>query len=504
MFVNYLLAVALLVLVCAIPAHLFQKVVRGDLEIEIMRRQKALEKPVFDDVDFEKYSSIRELIRLNEELKSLQRMKKAKEGSLAWHEGVVPVSGKVLQKQNFEYIELEEPQKTLIPLNWDLFIVGQEKENVNKKRRDRRIQEVNELKEKVDGYFEKCFGRNVIEAFNTKISWGEAEFFIKLALKYGFIEEHALQVIKRELDSIFLTSSLKVTGHENIICITFETSEIESPTDHYMFSKFASEGIPKTPLTIMAGVDKDGRVRQYDLSMTGGVLMYGSVSTSGVKDFISQTISSIMLHSKPEEVKFMLYSPNEREYYYLKRSPYLYTGIMNKEEEILNALAELKSEMERRLKLFSGRRVDNISDFNNGVSKEEKLPYLLVMLTESDSLLLGDRRKEVIELLMTLTTKGRTTGIILMQAVLTQMASSARTDLIPYQLKTRFSCVIASHLRSDLDSIVAIGKEGAEKLLESEFLIKWIDSPEATKIKMPDISYWKLQKIIDSTTKEFS
>ena len=47
MFVNYLLAVALLVLVCAIPAHLFQKVVRGDLEIEIMRRQKALEKPVF-------------------------------------------------------------------------------------------------------------------------------------------------------------------------------------------------------------------------------------------------------------------------------------------------------------------------------------------------------------------------------------------------------------------------------------------------------------------------
>lgn len=84
------------------------------------------------------------------------------------------------------------------------------------------------------------------------------------------------------------------------------------------------------------------------------------------------------------------------------------------------------------------------------------------------------------------------------------MASSARTDLIPYRLKTSFSCVIASRLRSDMDSIVAIGKEGAEKLLESELLIKWIDSPEATKIKMSDISYWKLQKIVDSTTKEFS
>lgn len=504
MFVDQLLAVMLLVSLFVLLVRLLLKVNRNSLEIEIMRRQKDLGKPIFDDIDFEKYSSIKELLQLNEELKSQQRMQKAKDGSLAWYEGVTPVRGEVVQEQKFEYVDFEEPQEALIPLNWDLSILEQEEVEVNQKRRDRRIQEVNELKEKVDGYFKKCFGRNVIEAFNTKISWGEAEFFIKLALKYGFIEEHALQVIKRELDSIFLTSSLKVTGHENIICITFETSEIESPTEHYMFSKFASEGIPKTPLTIMAGVDKDGRVRQYDLSMTGGVLMYGSVSTSGVKDFISQTISSIMLHSKPEEVKFMLYSPNEREYYYLKRSPYLYTGIMNKEEEILNALAELKIEMERRLKLFSGRRVDNISDFNNGVSKEEKLPYLLVMLTESDSLLLGDRRKEVIELLMTLTTRGRTTGIILMQAVLTQMASSVRTDLIPYRLKTSFSCVIASRLRSDMDSIVAIGKEGAEKLLESELLIKWIDSPEATKIKMSDISYWKLQKIVDSTTKEFS
>lgn len=504
MFGNYLLAVALLVSLFALIVHLLLKVNRGDLEIEIMRRQNDLGVPVFDDIDFEKYSSIQELIQLNEELKRQQRTQKAKDGSLAWYEGVTPVRGEVVQEQKFEYVDFEEPQEALIPLNWDLSIVEQEEVEVDRKRRDRRIQEVNKLKEKVDAYFKKCFGRNVIKLFKTKITWSGAEFFIRLELKYGYVETYALKAIKSDLESIFHTNSLEVTEYANLIRIAFNTSEIEFPTPHYMFSKFASEGVPKTPLTIMTGIDKEGRVRQYDLAMAGGVLMYGSVSTSGVKDFISQTISSIMLHSKPEEVKFMLYSPNEREYYYLKRSPYLYTGIMNKEEEILNALAELKSEMERRLKLFSGRRVDNISDFNNGVGKEEKLPYLLVMLTESDSLLLGDRRKEVIELLMTLTTRGRTTGIILMQAVLTQMASSARTDLIPYQLKTRFSCAIASHLRSDLDSIVAIGKEGAEKLLESEFLIKWIDSPEATKIKIPDISYWKLQKIIDSTTKEFS
>ena len=243
MFIEQILAVAFLVMLFAIPIYKAFKVDRNSLEIEIMKRQLALGKPVFDDIDFEKYSSIKELIQLNEELKSLQRMQKAKDGRLAWDEALTPVGGKWCKKQGFEYIELEEPQEALIPLNWDLSIVEQEEDDVDGKKRDRRIQEVNTLHEKVDSYFKKCFGRNVIEVFNTKISWGEAEFFIKLALKHGSIEEHALKTIKGELDSIFQTYSLEVVGYENIIRIAFNTSEIEFPSPHYMFSNLASSGV---------------------------------------------------------------------------------------------------------------------------------------------------------------------------------------------------------------------------------------------------------------------
>ena len=498
MFIGQLIAVVLLVSVFAIPVYWASRIDRGSLEIEIMRRQRDLGKPVFDDIDFEKYRSIKELIQLNEELKNLQRIEKVKDGSLAWYEGVVPVRGNVTQEQDFEYIEFGEPQEALIPLNWDLSIVGQGGNGVDRKKSDRRIQEVNRLKEKVDRYFKICFERNVIEVFNTKITWSGAEFFIKLALKHGSIEEYALKAIKSDLYSIFQTNSLEVTGYENIIRIAFNTSEIEFPTPHYMFSKFASEGIPKTPLTIMAGIDKEGRVRQYDLAMAGGVLVCGGVA-SGKSNFVRQALSSILLHSTPDEAKFVVYSPAvDVEFHYLKGSPYLYKDLLSKEEETLNVLAELKSEIDRRWKMFSEREVHNISGFNSIADEKEKLPYLLVVLNEAESLLYN-KYDGVIELLVSLTTRGRATGVILLET-----KHNARAEFVPQRLKVNLPCVVAYRLNREVDSLIAIGTEGAERLLVSECLIKWIDSPEPSKIKTPYISDTDIAKMVDSTTKKFS
>ena len=498
MFVVHILAVAFLVGLFAIPVYWGSQIDRGNLEKEIMYRQKALGKPMFDDIDFEKYRSIKELIQLNEELKSQQRIQKAKEGSLAWYEGVVPVSENVTQEQDFEYIEFEEPQEALIPLNWDLSIVGQGGNGVDRRKSDRRIQEVSGLKEKADRYFKICFDRNVIEVFNTKITWGGAEFFIKLALKHGSIEENALKDIKSDLESIFQTYSLEVTGYENIIRIAFNTSEIEFPTPHYMFSKFASEGIPKTPLTIMAGIDKEGRVRQYDLAMAGGVLVCGGVGSSK-SNFVRQALSSIMLHSTPDEAKFVIYSPAvDVEFYYLKGSPYLYKNLLSKEEEALNVLAELKSEIDRRWKMFSEREVCNISGFNSIADEQEKLPYLLVTLMEAESLLYN-KYDEVIELLVSLTNRGRATGVILLETT-----HNARADIVPQPLKNNLAGVIAFRLNNEIDSMIAIATKEARHLLVSECLIKWIDSPEPTKIKTPYIHDTDIAKMVDSTTRKFS
>lgn len=476
--------------------YIENKMERKMVELEIMRRQEWLGEYVFNDIDFENFKTNRQLECLNEELKNLQRIEKVKDGSFAWYEGVVPVSGNVTQKQDFEYIEFEEPQEALIPLNWDLSIVGQGGNDVDRKKCDRRIQEVNKLKEKVDSYFKICFERNVIELFNTKITWSGAEFFIKLALKHGSIEEHVLKAIKSDLDSIFHANSLEVTAYQNIIRITFKTSEIEFPPPHYMFSKFASEGIPKTPLTIMAGVDKEGRVRQYDLAMAGGVLVCGGVG-SDKSNFVRQALSSIMLHSTPDEVKFVVYSPVAIEFNYLKGSPYLYKDILSEEEETLEVLAELKNEIERRWKLFSECDVHNISRFNSIVDEKEKIPYLLVTLTEAESLFYK-KQEEVVELLLSLA-RGRSTGVILLHTTQT-----ARTACVPQGLKNNLSGVIAFRLNNEFDSRIAIGTEEACDLLVSECLIKWIDSPQPAKITTPYVSDKEMAILVESTTKKFS
>ena len=53
MFIVNLLGVAFVVGLFSLPAYLGFQIDRGNLEIEIKKRQKALGKPVFDDIDFE-------------------------------------------------------------------------------------------------------------------------------------------------------------------------------------------------------------------------------------------------------------------------------------------------------------------------------------------------------------------------------------------------------------------------------------------------------------------
>ena len=231
--------------------------------------------------------------------------------------------------------------------------------------------------------------------------------------------------------------------------------------------------------------------------MAGGVLVCGGVG-SGKSNFVRLALSSIMLHSTPDEAKFVVYSPAvDVEFHYLKGSPYLYKDLLG-EEETLDVLAELKSEIDRRWKMFSERAVYSISEFNSIANEKEKLPYLLVVLNEAESLLYN-KYDEVIELLASLTTRGRATGVILLQTT-----HNARADIVPQRLKNNLSGVITFRLNNEIDSMIAIATEKARHLLVSECLIKWVDSPEPTKIKTPYINDTDIAKMVDSTTKKFS
>ena len=88
--------------------------------------------------------------------------------------------------------------------------------------------------------------------------------------------------------------------------------------------------------------------------------------------------------------------------------------------------------------------------------------------------------------------------------ILLETTYNARADIVPQRLKANLPCVIAYSLGDSVESMVAIGTVGAERLLVSECLIKWIDSPEPTKIKTPYIKDTEIAKMVDSTTKKFA
>lgn len=495
-------AVVLLVGVIGVPVYMIIKSIEMREDIKRMRKEREINdrrldlgQRLFTDIDFEKYPTIKELEGLNEDLKNLQKFRRVERGVDRWFEAVKVAKGNVKQEGEIEYVDLEEAGKPQIPLNWNIDLVKQSNEVAfDKEKRKKRIQEVRVLKDKVNSYFESCFNKNVIEVLNAKITWGGVEFFLRLAIEQGTIEEKALE---SELTKLFSNDLLWVKTYQNIVRISIKTSEREIPTSHFMFSKFASEGTPKTPLTIMAGVDTEGRVRQYDLATTGGILLCGFVG-SGKGNFVRQVISSIMLHNKPDEVKFVLYNPNKIEFKELENSPYLYTDVLKKEEDLFNDLEYLKNEVDRRLNLFSELNVHNLSGFNEKVGVSERLPYIVTVIDEVDYLLQYNQ-EAVMEVLKPLLAKCRVAGVVCLLTT-----SNARSYIIPQNLKIDLPCVITFKLASELDGEIAIGMRGVDRLGTGEIFIKWNDSPEPSRVSTPYISDYQMTKIVETVNKKFS
>lgn len=497
-----LFAVVLFVGVAGVPAYMIIKSIEMRKDIKRMRKEREINdrrldlgQRLFTDIDFEKYPTIKELEGLNEDLKNLQKFRRVERGVDRWFEALKVAKGNVKQEGSVEYVELEEAGKPQIPLNWNIDLVKQSDEVVfDEERRNRRIREAEVLKDKVNSYFESCFNKNVVEVLNAKITLQGVEFFLRLAIEQGTIEEKALE---SELTKLFSNDLLWVKAYQNIVRISIKTREKEIPTSHYMFSKFASEGVPKTPLTILAGVDTEGRVRQYDLATTGGILLCGTIGT-GKSNFVRQVVSSIMLHNKPDEVKFVLYNPNKIEFEELENSPYLYTDVLKKEEDLFNDLEYLETEVDRRLNLFSELNVHNLSGYNEKVGASERLPYIVTVIDEIDYLLQYNQ-ESVMEVLKPLLAKCRVAGVV---CLLT--ASNARSYIIPQNLQIELPCVIAFKLASELDGEIAIGMRGVDRLETGECFIKWNDSPEPSRISTPYISDYQMAKIVEAVKRNIS
>ena len=245
---------------------------------------------------------------------------------------------------------------------------------------------------------------------------------------------------------------------------------IEVPNSKTSFVAFsdviqAALQSPK-PLDVPLGRDISGNVRLCDISKMPHLLIAGSTG-SGKSVCINGIITSILMKTKPHEVKLMMIDPKMVELNGYNGIPHLLTPVVTNPRKAAQALKKVVTEMEKRYEMFAAMGMKNIDGFNahvasyNAETGEDNplLPYIVVIVDELADLMMV-ASNEVEDAIIRLAQMARAAGIHMILA--TQRPS---VDVITGIIKANVPSRIAFAVSSGTDSRTIIDSSGAEKLL---------------------------------------
>lgn len=232
------------------------------------------------------------------------------------------------------------------------------------------------------------------------------------------------------------------------------------------------EAVPKSKddskLLAVLGRDILGNPIYFEINKTPHLLVAGTTG-SGKSICINSIIISLIMRTRPEEVKLVLVDPKKVELSVYNGEPHLLAPVVTEPRKANIALKKIIVEMERRYDLFSDNGVKNIAGYNTLVEKKNetlleeqklrKLPYIVVIIDELADLMLV-AAKEVEDSITRITQMARAAGIHLIVA--TQRPS---TDVITGLIKANIPSRISFAVSNSIDSRTILDMVGAEKLL---------------------------------------
>ncbi len=247
------------------------------------------------------------------------------------------------------------------------------------------------------------------------------------------------------------------------------------------------------PLTAWLGKGIDGKPVKTDLAKMPHVLVAGTTG-SGKSASVNAVLSSILMHSSPNEVRLVLVDPKQVELNHYEAVPHLLTPVVTNPKLAANVLSNLIAEMESRYGLMKGARARNIADYNRVQTEagEPGLPYILCVIDELADLMMvapADVENSIIRLAQ----KSRATGIHLLLA--TQRPS---TDIITGTIKVNIPSRIAFAVSSQTDSRVILDQGGAESLLgQGDMLFRGPGTSKLQRIQGAFVSEEEIARITD-------
>ena len=267
------------------------------------------------------------------------------------------------------------------------------------------------------------------------------------------------------------------------------------------------ESVPKTKdnskLLVALGKSIMGNPVWCEIDKTPHLLVAGSTG-SGKSVCINSMITSILMRTKPDEVKLVLVDPKKVELSMYNGVPHLLTPVVTDPKKANIVLQKIVKIMEDRYDLFEGSKTKNIAGYNAYVDKKnESLPddekinrlsYIVVIIDELADLMLV-AAKEVEDSIMRITQMARAAGIHLIVA--TQRPS---TDVITGVVKANIPSRISFAVSSSIDSRTILDMSGAEKLLgKGDMLFLPQGESIPTRVQGTFVSDDEIKAVVDYT-----
>jgi S-DNA-T family DNA segregation ATPase FtsK/SpoIIIE len=226
----------------------------------------------------------------------------------------------------------------------------------------------------------------------------------------------------------------------------------------------------KHPLDVAVGRDIAGRAVMMNLGTMPHLLVAGATG-AGKSSCINCIVTSLLMRSKPDQVRLILVDPKRVEMGQYNRLPHLLTQVVTSPKKAANALQWAVKEMERRYDVLHEVGVRDIGGYNAAYDRGdlrpepgrdtqyERLPYIVVMIDELNDLMMVAAR-DVEDSITRLAQMARAVGIHLVIA--TQRPSvNVITGVIKANIPARMSFAVSSLA----DSRVILDQPGAERLV---------------------------------------
>ncbi|MCI1857944.1 MAG: DNA translocase FtsK [Sporolactobacillus sp.] len=252
-------------------------------------------------------------------------------------------------------------------------------------------------------------------------------------------------------------------------------------------------------LTIGLGRDISGEPILADLNKMPHLLVAGATG-SGKSVCINSMIVTLLMRTKPSEVKLFMIDPKMVELNVYNGIPHLLTPVVTDPSKAAQGLKNIVGEMERRYELFSESGTRNLESYNSTVRKfneshEEKqplMPYIVVIIDELADLMMV-APKDVEEAVTRLAQMARAAGIHLIIA--TQRPS---VDIITGVIKANIPSRIAFSVSSMTDSRTILDSGGAEKLLgKGDMLFLPIGASKPVRIQGAFLSDTEVERVVE-------